>query len=613
MISKQLKNLKFCRIKRGTKKPFEKDWTNKHYSFDEISKFKNENYGVHCGINNLGVIDSDNEALQIAVENLLPKTYRIKTGSGGVHNYFFIKDLDQKLILETETGTHLGEVQWKGQQVVGPGSIHPNGKTYEELNQEPITEISAELIYENFKPFIKQLRETEQTVAWEKKQGSEIDDLSVANIWGTVGLVSNDKGEYYGSHPIHGSDGGTNFWINPSKNMWHCFRCQSGGGVLSAIAVKEGIIECNQARAGALRGSKAFECIELAHQKYGLLRTEPIINYEESKQEQDEIKIIWEHELPSYIEEDKEWIIDRLIPSKSIVITTGKRGTLKTFVTLLMAYSVATGEDFLGKFSTRKGGVLYLDKENGIGIMKKRTAMLRKGLEIEGKFPIGFICFSQLKLDKLGSMMLIEKAVKEHKPALLIVDTYRRSVGYDENDAGKVSELFVDTLRPLVEKYNLSIILIHHNRKGGYGESPDEMDELRGSSDLANYADIILKMERNRNSLILKQLKNRNAEESKPIKIKTDFNEEENYVKLVYDGEYMKQSQADKCVEILEIWIAENKTTQFKTKDAKEIAFKKGVKETNFKHALEIMQNAGLVKKEGFGLYSVINSQQNEN
>ena len=60
--------------------------------------------------------------------------------------------------------------------------------------------------------------------------------------------------EYFGSHPIHGSESGSNFWINPSKNMWHCFRCDSGGGPLAAIAVKEGIIDCSEANKGSLRG-----------------------------------------------------------------------------------------------------------------------------------------------------------------------------------------------------------------------------------------------------------------------------------------------------------------------------------------------------------------------
>jgi RecA-family ATPase len=601
----QLKNLKFCKIKKGTKKPFEKDWTNKPYSHEEISQWlkeNDENYGILCGFENLAVIDSDNEALQIAIENMLPATYKVKTGSGkGTHNYYFIKDLDQKLILELEDGTHLGEVQWKGQQVVGAGSIHPSGRTYQESDTKPIAEISASLIYECFKPFIKQIKETEENVEFERKEHSEIDDLNVASIWGLSGLKKNDKGEYYGSHPIHSSSGGINFWINPSKNLWHCFRCQSGGGPLSAIAVKEGVIDCSEARRGNLRGSKAFETIELAHQRYGLLRTKPITNYEDIRQKEQEIKIIWEHELPNYVEEEKEWIIEKLIPTKSICILTGKRGTMKTFVALNMAYAVASGSDFLNKYTTRKGGIIYLDKENGIGIMKDRTAMVKKGMELIGKkLNIGFICFSQLKIDKLGDMIAIEKVIETQKPLLLIVDTYRRGISFDENDAGEVSKLFVDTLRPLVEKYDLSIILIHHDRKSG---ERDEMDTIRGSSDLANYSDIILRMVRNKGELILKQLKNRNAPEEQPIKIHNTFDETE--LKMWYEGEFIKKNQAQVCLDAILVWITENNLQKFELKEVKELALTKGFKKNSLFNALLELQNNGLIKNVGRGKYEI--------
>jgi len=609
MIPKILKNLKFCKIKKGTKKPFEKDWPDKPYTYEEISKWLKEeggNYGVLCGYENLAVIDADNEALQVAIENLLPKTYRVKTPGGGFHNYFFIKDLDQKLILETENETHLGEVQWKGQQVVGPNSVHPNGGIYEELNHEPIAEISADIIYDSFKPFLKQIRETEENKEWEKKKHSEIDDLNVAQIWGVSGLKKRNN-EYYGSHPIHGSETGMNFWINPLKNLWHCFRHGTGGGPLSAIAVKEGIIDCSEAHKGVLRGSKAFQAIEIAREKYGLKKKEEL---NKIALHEDKLNIIWDKDLENYEEEEKEWLIDKLIPNRSVCILTGKRGTMKTFLALEMVYSLCSGKDFLEYFPTRKGGVLYLDKENGIYIIKKRARMIKNGLDLteENALEAGYICFSQIKIDKLSDIKKLEEAIQEYHPKVIIIDTYRRAISFDENDAGAVSELFVDILRPLTEKHNLSIILIHHNRKSGQG-SGDEMDEIRGSSDLANYADIILKVERQKGFLILKQLKNRNAQEQEPIKISLEFNEEEEYVKMKHAGSLEMQTQEEKCVEILTLWITKNNITQFRTKDAKEIAFKEGIKERNFNYALRDMQNIGLIKNIGFGLYDVIKAE----
>lgn len=610
MIPKQLQNdkIKFCRVRFKTKKPFEKDWTNKPYTHQEIKEFfPKENYGVLCGHGDLAVIDCDNEALTLAIEGLLPKTFKVKTGSGGSHFYFFVPNLKQKIILEVDD-THLGEVQSYGTQVVGAGSTHPNGKKYEVEEDIEISTIACEDLLDFLKPFRKEIKQVEDNVNYERQTSSEIDNLSVVDIWGTSGL-KDQGGEYYGEHPIHGSSGGMNFWINPSKNMWHCFRCNSGGGVLSAIAVKEGIINCSEAQKGNLRGDKAKQAIEVAKEKYGLKDESPetqAIELPENKNE-DKIEVIWDKDLKNHHEEEKDWIIDRLIPKKSVCILSGKRGTLKTFITLSMAYSIAAGDDFLDKFPTQKGKVVYLDKENGVSIMKTRTSMIKKGLGLQEKdFDVGFICFSQLKIDKMKDMAKLDGVIEKFKPSLLVVDTYRRGISFDENDAGKVSELFVDVLRPLVEKNDLSIILIHHNRKG-HGEG-DEMDEIRGSSDLANYADIIVKLERKGNNLIFKQLKNRNAPEEKPIQIKTEFGENGTtpYVKMLYEGEFMKQSKVDKCIEALTIWIAEKELKQFKTKEAKEIAFKGGHKETTFKSALKEMENIGKLESSVFGLYDVL-------
>jgi len=158
-------------------------------------------------------------------------------------------------------------------------------------------------------------------------------------------------------------------------------------------------------------------------------------------------------------------------------------------------------------------------------------------------------------------------------------------------------------MRPLVEKFDISVILIHHNRKST-GESYDEMDELRGSSDLANYADIILKMERKSGNVILKQLKNRNAKEIEPIKINCRF--EEGLVTMEYAGEYLRQTLSEQFSEKTIIWIEENNITEFKTSDIRELALKHGAKKNTIHNALINLQDRGIIKSIGRGCYQVV-------
>src|SRR5687767_9233019 len=94
--------LRFCKIKKATKKPFEKDWVNKLYTYEELQEhIHNEsNYGVLCGYGGLVVIDSDEPELKDAVTAGLPPTFRVRTGSGGTHDYFFCAEAKKKIVLE---------------------------------------------------------------------------------------------------------------------------------------------------------------------------------------------------------------------------------------------------------------------------------------------------------------------------------------------------------------------------------------------------------------------------------------------------------------------------------------------------------------------------------
>lgn len=58
--------------------------------------------------------------------------------------------------------------------------------------------------------------------------------------------------DWQGPHPKHGGTStkdakSTNFNVDPSEGVWHCFAHGTGGGALSLIAVLEGIVSCRNA------------------------------------------------------------------------------------------------------------------------------------------------------------------------------------------------------------------------------------------------------------------------------------------------------------------------------------------------------------------------------
>lgn len=326
----------------------------------------------------------------------------------------------------------------------------------------------------------------------------------------------------------------------------------------------------------------------------------PLIN--STDQTREDFQLIWEKDLKSLPESSQEWFIEKLIAPKSVGVLTGKRGTFKTFFALNFGICASVGEPVLDKFPTKKLKVLYLDKENGTSIIQERVSMLKKGLGLDQDLDIAFICFSQLRLDNNEDIRILEKIIVDNKINFLIVDTYRRAIGFDENSATDVSYLFVNVLRPLVDKHDLSILLIHHDKKSSSG---DEMDDIRGSSDLANYCDFILKNERKGKKIIFKQLKCRNAPEIDPLSLSFET-DDKTFFKFKCDGNFEPVTAEDKAVEMLIIWIAEKRLKSFKTSEAQTFCFSKGVKRANFFEAIKTLVERGIIQPNIKGVYDVI-------
>lgn len=289
-IPSQLQNEKFrfVKIKKGEKRPFEKGWTeNSNYQWNDPMLqewiLNGGNYGVMGGHGNLTIIDVDEKEVWEKIEAEMPKTFTIKTGSGCRHFYYFCDDIEHPMrMVSTDIGKmgDVGDIQGKGKQVVGPGSIHPNGNVYEILNDIPIAKVTKKEIVDTLFPYIA-ARTSEYST--EEKEYAEKFNISTDKVIELEQLNKKGNGEYQGPHPIHGSESGMNFCVNVDKGVWHCFRCGSGGGLLSWIAVKEGFIKCYEAVPGSLRGDIFKKVLTIARDKYNLRINNPSEYFEGSR------------------------------------------------------------------------------------------------------------------------------------------------------------------------------------------------------------------------------------------------------------------------------------------------------------------------------------------
>lgn len=269
----QKNNLSFVKVGRRSKAAIESGWNKTaNYKFNDpelLQHLKNgNNYGLMGGVGNIVIIDCDTKEITRAVKEGLPPTLTSKTPHG--HHFIFeCEELKSPIRLYNKDHINVGDVQSIGKYVVAPNSISSSGKKYKIVNDIPITKIPVEQLRLTLNEWIVKPKfpnhETEL-----KKSGMTSDILPIEKVIDLSLLEQKHNGSYQGSHPIHGSSGGTNFSVNVDLGLWHCFRCNSGGNAFTWIAVKHGIIKCEEAIKGSLRGNKFLQVLNIAQEKYGI-------------------------------------------------------------------------------------------------------------------------------------------------------------------------------------------------------------------------------------------------------------------------------------------------------------------------------------------------------
>ena len=255
---------RFIRVAKHDKKPIDLKWQESPLALDDplLGDWlaQGGNYGVVAG-EGLIIVDLDDPALSTRI----PETLTVQSGRGGDHLYYR-SDITDNGTLDID-GKNVGHIQVTHKQAVGPGSIHNNGKQYHVKKSHAIEWITKAQLEEAFKNMISWAG----TEKFEPQAAEEMQHLDalITDIIPTKELKRHGD-ELQGPHPLHGSETGKNFCVNTTKNVWCCFRHNSGGGPLTYIAMAEGILKCEECKPGALKGAQFLEVAKIAEEKYKL-------------------------------------------------------------------------------------------------------------------------------------------------------------------------------------------------------------------------------------------------------------------------------------------------------------------------------------------------------
>lgn len=238
----QLDEINFVLLKEKEKKPFQDAWQTKKIKFNDEKLINhlssNGNYGVMGGgERNLVMIDFDNEELQQKLIDKLPKTFTVKTGSGLCHLYYFSNNAKSFKIFDEELNT-LADVQGEGKQVVGAGSIHPNGKTYELIEDVPIAfidyaELQAQLMPYDKKPKKKVKVRQEYLPKFDIEENFVEECQSQISIADVLNLIGIDTSKNPTECPFHSSKGGK--CLGFEDDYAHCFHCDESWNIFSLV------------------------------------------------------------------------------------------------------------------------------------------------------------------------------------------------------------------------------------------------------------------------------------------------------------------------------------------------------------------------------------------
>lgn len=174
--------------------------------------------------------------------------------------------------------------------------------------------------------------------------------------------------------------------------------------------------------------------------------------------------------------EEVSWLWNPYIPLGKLTILEGDPGIGKTWLALQLAANVSTGNAFPGNDGNlagkrESGNVLYLTAEDGLGDTLK-PRLDKAGANV-GRITAltGFRGTDENNKERTyavtsEAIAVIEKAIQETMPALMVVDPLQAYLGahVDMHRANEVRPILT-RLSELAEKYRVAVLCIRHLSK----------------------------------------------------------------------------------------------------------------------------------------------------
>jgi hypothetical protein len=179
----------------------------------------------------------------------------------------------------------------------------------------------------------------------------------------------------------------------------------------------------------------------------------------------------------------------------------------KSWLSLGLAFSVATGRPWLSTFATAQGNVLLIDNELHPETSAHRLRTLVGALHwpIEDIGEKVHIVNLRGRLHNLNDLGLGLKKIERDRYKLVVIDAFYRvlPIGTDENDNASMAELY-NTLDYYADLLGASFGLVHHASKGDQSaKSVTDVGAGAGAQSRATDTHVILRPHEEENVVVL--------------------------------------------------------------------------------------------------------------
>lgn len=220
---------------------------------------------------------------------------------------------------------------------------------------------------------------------------------------------------------------------------------------------------------------------------------------------------------------DNKYIFPGLLPSVGVTISSALSGVGKTMLAFDCAASLLFNQEFLGqKPLIENGNVLFVNSKAEMLIDQLQTAFLDRGIYGEN---INAEVINDWDITQID---ILEDAIKDVKPHLIEIDSFRgitATTTFDENS--KEAGLPVRQLQALAEKYQLAILLIHHDRKSD--DSTNKVSKSAGNVSITASASCVWNLSRNRDDTLNFKISKIRNDEGLELTIKLNPNNDNRF------------------------------------------------------------------------------------